>query len=135
MAAKIMVPDPEASRVAVPVASPSVKGKKTEMEPMSRATSSDHASQRRGKKKEKIPTPEVRELESEEESAAEEATELEEEEVPSTPEPDPKPKDWETRSSSKKKPGRFIGALSSLSANLRHQQRGKARPRNREASR
>ena len=34
-AATIVVPDPEASSVAVPVASPSVKGKKTEMEPVS----------------------------------------------------------------------------------------------------
>ena len=104
-AAKITVPTPEVFPATVLVASPSTKGKKMEAEPVSRAASSHPASQRSGKKKEKIPTPEVRELESEEESVAEEATGSEEEEVPSTPEPDLKPKGRETRSSSKKKPG------------------------------
>ena len=105
VAVKITVPTLEASPAAVLIASLSAKEKKTETEPMSLATSSNLASQRSGKKKEKIPTSEVRKLESEEESIAEEATESEDEEVPSTPEPDLKPKDRETRSSSKKKLG------------------------------
>ena len=102
-AAKIVVPNPEASPAAVLVASPSGKGKKTETEPVSRVASSDPGSQRSGKKKEQIPTPEVHELELEEEVEAEGSTESEEEEEPSSPYPELKTK-RETRSLGKKKP-------------------------------
>ena len=102
-AAKIVVPTPEVSAAIVPEAI--LKGKAKEKGSKSRAASSDPASQRSGKKKEKAPTPEVEELEEEEESTAEDTTELGEEELPSTPLPDQQPKDRETRFSSKKKPG------------------------------
>ena len=88
----------------IPAASPSAKGKKVEIEPASRAASSEPASQRSGKKK-KAPTPEIEELEEEEESTTEDTNDSEEEEVPSTSLSDQKSKGRETRSSSKKKPG------------------------------
>ena len=97
-AAKIVVPTPEVSLATV--SEDTSKGKNKERRLDSRAASFEL-----GKKKEKIPTPEVKELESEEESTTEDTIKSEEEEVPSTPPPDPKPKWRETRSSSKKKPG------------------------------
>ena len=103
MAAKIVMPNPEASSAAVLVVLPSGKEKKTEAESGSRAASLDPGSQRSGKKKEQIPMPEVQELESEEEED-EGSTESSEEEEPSTPRPELKNK-RELRSSGKKKPG------------------------------
>ena len=101
-AAKIMVLTPKVSALAVPEATP--KGKAKEKGSESRAASSDPASQRSGKKKEKVPTLEIQELEEEEESAEEDTTKSEEGEVPSTPPLDQKSKGREKRSSSKKKP-------------------------------
>ena len=101
---KIVVPTLEVFPIAVPEATPKEKSKEKESE--SRATSLEHASQMSGKKKAKVPTPEIEELKEEEESTAEDTTESEEEDVPSTPPPDQQPrKGVNTRSSRKKKPG------------------------------
>ena len=83
-ATKIVVPTLEVSPVAVLGITPKGKSKESE----SRAASSEPASQKSGKKKAKVPTSEVRDLEEEEESTTEDSNESDEEELPSTPPPD-----------------------------------------------
>ena len=67
--------------------------------------SSEPTSQKSGKKKEKVPIPELEELEEEEESMAKDSAKSKEEEEPSTPPPDQKPRrSVNTWSSGKKQP-------------------------------
>ena len=67
-ATRIVVPTPEVSLAVVPEVTP--KGKSKEKESESQATSSEPASQKNGKKKVKVSSPEVEDLEEEEESTA-----------------------------------------------------------------
>ena len=102
--AKIVVPIPEVFLAAILKITP--KGKSKEKESESRAASSKPTSQKSGRKKAKVPSPEVEDLEEEEESMAEDSNESNEEELPSTPLPDQKTwKSMNTRSSDRKKPG------------------------------
>ena len=81
------------------------KGKNKEKELEFRATSFETTFQKSGKKKDKVPTPELEELEEEEESTAKNSAGSEEEEEPSTPLPDQKPRrNVNTRSLGKKQP-------------------------------
>ena len=100
--AKIVVSPPKDPPMAIPRDTPKEKSKE---ESESRVASSEPASQKSRKKKEKVPIPELEELEEEEESIAEDSAESEEEEEPSTPPPHPKPRrSVNTRSSRKKQP-------------------------------
>ena len=78
--AKIVVPTPEVSSPAVPEVTP--KGKRKEKESESRAASSKPAFQKSGKKKTKVPSPEVEDLEEEEESTAKDSNKSDKEELP-----------------------------------------------------
>ena len=83
---------------------PKAKNKEKELE--SRAASFEPTSKKSGKKKAKVPSPEVEDLEEEEESMVEDNNESNKEELPLTPPPDQKTRrSMNTWSSNRMKPG------------------------------